>query len=73
MRYFREKVLTNKAFWGNIADHNYMSGHEKDNLLKQIIKVRDAPSEFLYNERESKLLEMTVNLNVRPGQATKPI
>ena len=65
--------MTNKAFWGNIADHNYMSGHEKDNLLKQIIKVRDAPSEFLYNERESKLLEMTVNLNVRPGQATKPI
>ena len=73
VRYFREKVFTGKSYWGDAGEHNYLTGPDKDDLMKQIVLVRDAPSEILYKEREAKLLEMTKDLNIRPGQVTKPI
>ena len=73
LRYFREKVFTGKSYWGDANCHNYMSGSDKDDLMAQLILVRDAPSENLYRERESKLIDMTKNLNIRPGQSSKPI
>ena len=72
-RYFREKVFTGKSYWGDAGEHNYMTGPDKDDLMKQVVLVRDAPSEILYREREATLLEMTKDFNVRPGQVTKPI
>jgi len=53
-RYFREKVLTGKSYWGDIADKNLMNGSQKEDLLPQILLVRDAPSEELYREREKR-------------------
>ena len=50
-----------------------MTGPDKDDLIKQILLVQDAPSEILYKEREAKLLEMTKDFHIRPGQVTKPI
>lgn len=73
VRYFREKVFTGKSWWGDANEHNYMSGPDKDDLMAQIVLVRDSPSEALYREREAKLLDMTKNFNIRPGQVTKPI
>ena len=63
-RYFREKVFTNKAFWGKAEDTNYLVKDDKDYIMNQILLVRDAPSEELYREREVQLLETTVNLTV---------
>ena len=73
LRYFREKVFTGKSYWGDANCHNYLSGSDKDDLMAQLILVRDAPSENLYRERESKPINMTKNLNIRPGQSSKPI
>ena len=72
-RYFREKVFTGKSYWGNVEDHNYLCGADKDDLMKQLMLVRDSPSEALYREREVMMLEKGKHLFVRPGQATKPI
>ena len=72
-RYFREKVFTGKSYWGQVEDHNYLCGADKDDLMKQLMLVRDSPSEALYRERETTLLDMGKNLFVRPGQATKPV
>ena len=47
-RYFREKVKTNKAFWGDASDHKYLSKYDKDNVMGQILLVRDSPSEEEY-------------------------
>ena len=50
-----------------------MTGPDKDDLMKQIVLVRDAPSEILYKEREARLLEMTKDFNIRQGLFIKPI
>ena len=44
LRYFKEKVFTGKAYWGKAGDKNYLSGAEKEELMKEIILVRDSPS-----------------------------
>ena len=59
-------MLTGKSRWG---DGSFLVGGDKEQLLKQVCLVRDAPSEQLYRERENKLLEMTSDLDVRAGQA----
>ena len=72
-RYFKDKVFTGKAFWGEAGEKNYFSGEDKEILMKQIAAVRDAPSETLYYEREAKLLETCQELYIRPSQSTKPV
>ena len=72
-RYFREKVLTGKAYWGDISEKKFLNGSDKDDILSQVLQVRDAPSQELYIEREEKLLYMTRELSIRPGQANKPV
>ena len=72
-QYFREKVFTGKSYWGNVEDHNYLCGADKDDLMKQLMLVRDSPSEALYKEREVMMLEKGKHLFVRPGQATNQI
>ena len=47
----------------------FLAGGDKKMLLSQVMLVRDAPNEALYQERENKLLELTSDLSVRPGQA----
>ena len=37
--------------------------------MAQIRLVRDSPSQETYHERETKLLELTKDLSVRPGQS----
>ena len=59
LRYFKEKVFTGRAYWGDADENNYVNGGDKDNLMKQIVLVRDSPSQELYNEHEAKLLQMT--------------
>ena len=73
LRYFKDKVFTGKAYWGDAGDKNYLSGDEKEELMKLLASVRDAPSEDLLHRRERDLVEMTKSLSVRPGQATKPV
>ena len=72
LRYFKDKVFTGRAYWGDAGEKNYVNGEEKDNLMKQIVLVRDSPSQELYNEHEAKLLQMSKFLSILPGQATKP-
>ena len=73
LRYFREKVLTGKGFWGEIEKRDFLSSNDKDQILKLLISVRDSPNESQYYEREKKLLEETKELTVRPGQTTNPV
>ena len=72
-RYFKDKVFTGKAFWGEAGAKNYFCEQDNEELMKQIAAVRDAPSETMYTEREAKLLEMCKALSIRPSQATKPV
>ena len=72
-RYFREKVFTGKAYWGDISKKNFLHGGEKYDLMKQVLLVRDSPSQDLYKEREERLLQMTNDLFIRPGQVIKPV
>ena len=58
--------MTGKAMWKR---GSYLSGGDKEVVMSQIRLVRDAPSESQYDEREKKLLEITKDLLVRPGQA----
>ena len=55
-RYFKDKVLTGKSQW---ADASFLSGGDKEELLKQVTLVRDSPTCEAYTERENKLLDMT--------------
>ena len=73
LRYFKEKVFTGRAYWGDAGEKNYLSGEEKDELMKQIVLVRDSPSQEEYSIREEKLLSMSKDLSIRPGQVTKPV
>ena len=66
LRYFKDKVFTGKAYWGDAGDKNYLSGDEKEELMKLLASVRGG-------RRERDLVEMTKSLSVRPGQATKPV
>ena len=59
--------MTGKGQWD---DGSFLRGGDKEAILKQVCLVRDAPSEDLYRKREDKLLEMTSELSVRPGQAS---
>ena len=65
-RYFKDKVFTGKAQWG---DGSFLTGGDKEQLLLQLSLVRDSPTEALYHERETKLLAMARDLTVRAGQA----
>ena len=65
-RYFKDKVFTGKAQW---KDGSFLSGGDKENLLKQVTLVRDAPTCEAFMERENKLLDITRDLSVRAGQA----
>jgi hypothetical protein len=49
LRYFKEKVFTGRAYWSDAGEKNYLSGEEKDELMKQIVLVRDSPSQDEYN------------------------
>ena len=73
LRYFKDKVFTGRAYWGDAGEKNYMSGGEKEELMSQIVLLRDSPSQELNNEREAKLLKMSKDLSIRPGQVTKPV
>ena len=73
LRYFKEKVFTGRAYWGDAGEKNYLGGEEKDELMKQIVLVRDSPSQEEYSIREEKLLSMSKDLSIRPGQVTKPV
>ena len=44
LRYFREKVLTGKAFWGEAGDKNYLCGADMDDIMSNIKLLIDAPS-----------------------------
>ena len=72
-RYFREKVLTNKAFYGDPEDYQYLGKYDKDDLMDAVLSVRDSPSEELYIQREAELIEKTKDLSVRPGQNAFPV
>ena len=50
-----------------------MGKTDKDDILALVRKVRDAPTEELYREREAELLDKTSELTVRPGQSTEPV
>ena len=65
-RYFKDKVFTGKSQW---TDGSFLSGGDKEQLLKQLTLVRDSPTSDSYTERENKLLQMTRDLSVRAGQA----
>ena len=43
LRYFKEKVFTGRAYWGDAGENNYVNGGDKDHLMKQIVIVRDSP------------------------------
>ena len=58
LRYSKEKVFTGRAYYGDAGEKNYINRGNKDNLMKQIVLVRDSPSQELYNEHEIKLLQM---------------
>lgn len=73
LRYFREKVLTGKAFWGEAGDKNYLCGADKDDIMTNIKLLRDSPSQDAFEEREAKLVDSTKELFVRPGQVQKPV
>ena len=73
LRYFKEKVFTGKGYWGDAADKNYVVGGEKEELIKQLILVRDSPNQEFFKEHEQKLFLMTKDLSIRPGQVTKPV
>ena len=64
------KVLTGKSKWPN---DSYLSGGDKELILRQVNLVRDAPPESQYIQRENELLKLTENLNVRAGQTLKEI
>ena len=49
--------MTGKAQW---KDGSFLSGGDKEQLLKQVSLVRDSSTVDLYYTRENKLLEMTV-------------
>ena len=72
-------MLTSKAYWGDAGDKDYLCGDDRDEVIKQVLKVRDSPSELEYVKREEKLLEMTGDdgihgaLYVRPGQTNTPV
>ena len=72
-RYFKDKVFTSKGFWGDVEKHDYVTGDDRRELVAQLNFVRDSPSNEIYEERERKLLEMTENLTVRPGQSVNPV
>ena len=73
LRYFREKVLTGKAFWGEAGDKNYLCGADKDDIMTNTKLLRDSPSQDAFEEREAKLVDSTKELFVRPGQVQKPV
>ena len=41
--------------------------------MQKVIMVRDSPSEEEYRKREQSLLDTTKDLQIRPGQVTKPV
>ena len=59
--------------WGDAGEKNYLSGGEKEVLMSQIVRLRDSPSQELFNEREAKLLDNCKALSIRPGQVGKPV
>ena len=63
LRYFKDKVFTGKAYWGDAGDKNYLSGDEKEELMKLLASVRDAPSKDLFRRRETDLIEMIESLH----------
>ena len=73
LRYFKEKVFTGKAYWGEAGDKNYLRGDEKEELMKEILLVRDSPSQQEYRLREESLLSKTKDLSIRPGQVSYPV
>ena len=66
-------MFTGRAYWGEAGDKNYLSGVEKEDLMKEIILLRDSPSQEEYRLREESLLNQTKDLSVRPGQVSKPV
>ena len=73
VRYFRDKVFTSKAFWGEANAKNYLVSDDKNRLEELVRQIRDAPSEEIYREREEALPEATKDLIVRPGQSNNPV
>ena len=65
--------MTNKAFRGDINEHQYLGKADKDTILDKLIQVRDSKSEEQYREKEMELLSYTENLSVRPSQTEKPV
>jgi hypothetical protein len=49
----REKVLTSKGFWGAPESLQYLGKADKDDIVDQVLLVRDAPTEEIYKEREA--------------------
>ena len=66
-------MFTGRAFWGDAGEKNYLCGEEKEDLMQKVIMVRDSPSEEEYRKREQSLLDSTKDLQIRPGQVTKPV
>ena len=60
------KVFTGKAFW---LDGEPMSADQKGEFLRQVIRVRDSPSEDLIHKNQADLKVMTQGLTIRPGNA----
>ena len=63
-------MLTGKSRW---RKGSFLTGGDKELLLKQVKLVRDSPTEVIYLERENKLLEMTQDLLVKAGQSLNKV
>ena len=72
LRYFNDKVLTGKGYWGEPQDKNFLNSTDKSEIMKQISLVRDSLSDKVFMDRELKLLKMTNDLSVRPGKSNNP-
>ena len=54
-RYFKDKVFTGRAYCSDAGEKNYLNGGEKEELMSQMVLLRDSPSQELFNEQEAKL------------------
>ena len=53
-RYFKDKVFTGKAQWG---DGSFLTGGDKEQLLLQLSLVRDSPTELFTMKEKLNFLE----------------
>ena len=70
LKWWFQQVLTGKGRW---EKGSFLTGGDKELLLKQVKLVRDSPTEAIYTERETRLLQMSEGLLVRAGQTLNEV